>query len=138
MIARNIMPAKLFVRMVLIMIVALLASIPIGVFGDFSGNQLTLIILLFMAGGFALNIVIARRWYKQRTDSGVSLESLDNDLRQRLTRSYGRWLIAMPFLYILGFTKAMQMPLSFRILFTAFSICAFSYVWFLYKRTKLP
>jgi hypothetical protein len=137
------MPAKFIFRMLLVVAVALLALI-LNAEGKLLANEtpvLMLLVVLFIAGGAALNFVQIQHWRQQHVDSQASPESSDNMIaedRLRLTRKYRRWLLAMPVLYVIGLFGGGQMPLWMRILFTAFAICAYSYVLFVYKRTKRP
>jgi hypothetical protein len=128
--------------MVVVISVSLLALI-LNAEGMFLANEprvLMVLVTLFIAGGTTLNFVQIQRWRRQQVNSQASLEVANNMIaedKQRLTRYYRRWLVAMPVLYVLGlFGK--PMPLWMRLLLTAFAICAYSYVLFLYKRTKRP
>jgi hypothetical protein len=135
------MPTKFIFRMILMVSVSLLALI-LNAEGKFLANEtrtLMVLVVLFIAGGVALNFVQIQRWRQQQVDSQTSLESSNNLIiedRQRLTRYYRRWLLAMPVLYVVALFGEGQTPLWMRICFTAFAICAYSYVLFLYKRTK--
>jgi hypothetical protein len=137
------MPAKFIVRMILIVSVSLLALI-LNAEGRFLANEPRLVmvlVVLFIGGGTALNFVQVQRWRQQQVNSQASLEAANNMIaedRKRLTRYYGRWLVAMPVFYVLGLFGGKPMPLRMQLFFTAFAICAYSYVLLLYKRTKRP
>lgn len=137
------MPAKFIFRMILIVSVALLALV-LNAEGKLLANEtpvLMVLVVLFIAGGAALNFVQIQRWRQQQVDRQTSLGSSDNMIvedRQHLSRYYRRWLLAMPGLYVVALFGGGQMPLWMRVLFTAFAISAYSYVLFVYKRTKRP
>jgi hypothetical protein len=100
---------------------------------------LMVLVVLFIAGGTALNFVQIQRWRRQQVDSQTSLESSNNIIfqdRQRHKRHYKLWLIAMPVFYFIAMIGEVQTPLWMRILFTVFALSAYSYLLFLYKRTK--
>jgi hypothetical protein len=136
------MPAKFIFRMILIVSVSLLALI-LNAEGMFLANETRVVmvfVVLFIAGGTALNFVQVQRWRQQQVNSQASLETSNNMIvedRLRLTRYYRRWLVAMPVFYVVALFGEGQTPWWMRICFTAFAICAYSYVLFLYKRTKL-
>ena len=137
------MPAKFIFRVILIVFVSLLALI-LNAEGKLLANEtplLMVLVVLFMAGGTALNFVQIQRWRQQQVNSQASLEvsnSMIVEDTQRLTRYYRRWLLAMPVFYLVALFGKGQTPLWMRILVTAFALCAYSYVLFLYKRTKRP
>jgi hypothetical protein len=127
--------------MILVVSVALLALI-LNAEGMFLANEprlLMVLVVLFIAGGTTLNFVQIQRWRRQQVNSQASLEAANNMIaedRQRLTRYYRRWLVAMPIFYVLGLFGGKPMPLRMQLFFTAFAICAYGYVLFLYRRTK--
>jgi hypothetical protein len=137
------MPAKFIFRMIVIVSVSLLALI-LNAEGVFLANEtrvLMVLVVLFIAGGTALNFVQIQRWRQQQVNSQASPEAANHMIaedRLRRTRYYRRWLVAMPFLYVLGLFGGKPMPLRMQLFFTAFAICAYSYVLLLYKRTKRP
>jgi hypothetical protein len=137
------MPRKFILRMVIVISISLLALI-LNAEGKLLANEtplLMILVVLFIAGGVTLNFVQMQRWRQQQVNSQASLEAANNMIaedRQRLTRYYRRWLVAMPVFYILGLFGGKPMSLRMQLFFTAFAICAYSYVLFLYKRAKRP
>jgi hypothetical protein len=137
----SIMPRRFILRMVIVVSVSLLALI-LNAEGKLFANEtplLMLLVVLFMAGGTALNFVQIQRWRRQQVDREVSLESSKRMIvedTERVKRYYRRWLIAMPVFYLTALFGERQMPVLIRVCFTAFAICAFSYVLLLYKRAS--
>jgi len=140
---QRIVPAKFIFRMILIVSVSLIGLI-LNAEGKLLANQtpiLMALVVLLLAGGVALNFVQIQRWRQQQVDNQASLEAAKNMIaegRQRGRRNLRFWLVAIPVFYAIGLFGEGQQPLLMRISFTAFAICAYSYVLFLYTRTKRP
>jgi len=137
------MPRKFILRAIVVISVSLLALF-LNAEGMFLANRtgvVMVLVVLFIAGGTTLNFVQMQRWRQQQVNNQASLEAAKNMIAedtQRVRRHYRFWLIAMPVFYAVALFGEGQKPLLMRISVTAFAICAYIYVLFLFKRTKRP